>query len=92
MEVLSSYTMAFPVTMSGLTGAKAARKMFTEWVKMFGLPSLVTTNNGPQFADTWWKTIYSLFGVRRAYAHAYHHQANWKAERAARSSRTGEGA
>ena len=30
VDVLSSYTMAFPVTMSGLTGAKAAKKMFSE--------------------------------------------------------------
>ena len=49
VDVLSSYTMAFPVTMSGLTGAKAAKKMFSEWVRMFGMPSLVTTDDGPQF-------------------------------------------
>ena len=79
--VLSSYTMAFPVTMSGLTGAKAAKKMFTECENFFGIPPLVSTDNDPQFVGTWWKTICSLFGVRRAYAHAYHHQANWKAER-----------
>ena len=30
VDVLSGYTMAFPVTMSCLTGAKAAKKMFTE--------------------------------------------------------------
>ena len=55
--------------------------MFTEWVKMFGIPSVVTTDNGPHFVGTCWKTICSLFCVRRAYAHAYHHQANGKAER-----------
>ena len=81
VDVLSGYTMAFPVTMSGLTGAKAAKKIFTEWVKLFGIPSLVTTDNGPQFVGTLWKNIWSLLGVRRAYAHAYHHQANGKAER-----------
>ena len=51
---------------------------------MFGIPSLVTTDNGPQFVGTWWKTICSLFGVTRAYAHAYHHQANGKADRTGR--------
>ena len=30
VDVWSSYSMAFPVTMSGLTGAKAAKKMFSE--------------------------------------------------------------
>ena len=73
--------MAFPVTMSGLKGAKAARKMFTEWAQKFGLPSLLTTDNGPQFVGTWWKTICSLFGFRWGYAHAYDHQANGKAGR-----------
>ena len=42
---------------------------------------MVTTDNGPQFVGTWWQTICSLFGGRRAYAQAYHHQANGKAER-----------
>ena len=55
--------------------------MFTEWFKVFGIPSLVTTDNGPQFVGTWWKTICSLFGFRVAYCHAYHHQANGTAER-----------
>jgi len=81
VDVLSGYTMTFPMTLSGLTGAKAAKKMFTEWVKIFGVPSLITTDNGPQFTGTWWKTTCSLFGVRRAYCHAYHHQANGTAER-----------
>ena len=92
MYVLSSYTMAFPVTMSGLTVAKAAKKMFTEWVKMFGIPSRVSSDNGPQFVGTWWKTICSLFGVRRAYAHAYHHQSSGKAERTGKEFEDGWGA
>ena len=54
--------------------------MSTECVKVFEIPSLVTTDNGPQFVGTWWKTICSLFGVRRAYCHEYHHQANGMAE------------
>ena len=66
VDVLSGYTMTFPMTLSGLTGAKAAKRMFREWVKVFGIPSLVTTDNGPQFVRTCWKTICSLFGVRRA--------------------------
>jgi len=82
VDVLSGYAMAFPMTLSGLTGAKVAKRMFTDWVKVFGIPSLMTTDNGPQFIGTWWKTICALFGVRRAYAHAYHHQGNGTAERA----------
>ena len=81
VDVLSNYTMDSLGTMSGITGAQAVKKMFTEWVEKFGIPSLVTTDDGPQFFGTWWKTICSLFGVRRAYAHAYHHQATGKAER-----------
>ena len=45
VDVLSGHTMTFPMTLSGLTGAKAAKRMLKEWVKVFGIPSLVTTDN-----------------------------------------------
>ena len=31
VDVLSGYTMTVPMTLSGLTGTKAAKRMFTEW-------------------------------------------------------------
>ena len=45
VDVLSGYTMTFPMTRSGLTGAKAAKRMFTEWVKVLGIRSLVTIDD-----------------------------------------------
>ena len=89
VDFLSGYTMTFPMTLSGLTGAKAAKRMFTEWVRVFGIPSLVTTDNRPHIVGTWWNTICSLSGVRRAYCHAYHHQENGTAEGTGKSSRIG---
>ena len=55
--------------------------MISEWVRLFGVPSVVITDMGAQFVGTWWKTMCSRLGVRRAYSHVYRHQGNGKAER-----------
>ena len=39
VDVLGGYTMTFPMTLPGPTGTKAAKRMFTGWVKVFGVPA-----------------------------------------------------
>ena len=53
--------------------------MYKQW-DMFGIPSRVMSDQGPQFAAAWWRTMCAALGVRVAYGHAYHHQANGRAE------------
>ena len=38
VEVLSGYNITFPMTLSGLTGVRAATRMFTECVMLSGIP------------------------------------------------------
>ena len=64
----------------GLTAAKVAKAMYEKWWDPFGLPSVVTSDNGPQFAAAWWRTLCGLFGVRQAYSQAYYHPGNGRAE------------
>ena len=55
--------------------------MYKQW-EMFGIPSRIMSDRGPQFAAAWWKTMCAALGVRVAYGQAYHHQANGRAEAA----------
>ena len=55
--------------------------MLSEWVSLFGVPSVVITDMGAQFVGTCRKTMCSRLGIRRAYSHVYRHQGNGKAER-----------
>jgi hypothetical protein len=82
VDRLSGWTIAVPTSRKGgKVSAKAVAKLvLPAWVEMFGVPSVVTSDQGPQFAAVWWKTLCSMMGVRRVYAQAHHHQANGRAE------------
>ena len=69
VDGFSGYTVVVPATRKGFTGAKAAKMMICEWIGLFGVPSMVITDMGAQFVLTWWKTMCSRLGVRRAYSH-----------------------
>ena len=75
----SGWIIAVPCLDKGLTGAKLAKMMLKEW-RFFGIPSIVMTDQGSHFTSEWWKTFCAELGIRQAYAHAYHHQANGRAE------------
>ena len=63
----------------GLTADKVAKAMYRQW-EMFGIPSVVTSDQGQHFASAWWRSLCAAHGVRTAYIQAYHHQANGRAE------------
>ena len=67
--------------MKGLTWSKVAQKILPKWVDIFGTPSIIMSDQDPKFVANWWKTMCALMGIQTAYSHAYHHQANGKAER-----------
>ena len=66
----SGWMMVSPFQSTGLTAEKAATDMFTKWWLPFGIPSIITSDQGPQFAGAFWKTLCALFGVRSAYSQA----------------------
>ena len=77
----SGYTVVEPALQKGLTSLSTAEKIFPKWLEIFGVPSVITSDNGPQFASNFWKSLCSLMGIRSAYSHAHYHQGNGKAER-----------
>eukprot|EP00667_Euglena_gracilis_P000113 EG_transcript_113 len=66
----------------GLTGAKLAKEMVKNQWRPFGVPSVISSDQGSHFTSTWWKNMCALLGIRQAYSQAYHHQANGRVERA----------
>ena len=79
--MLSGWIVAVPEYTVGLTGPKVAKAMVKEWFG-FGIPTRITTDQGPQFANAWWRTMCGFLGITHVYTQPYHHQANGRAERA----------
>ena len=76
----SGWVVATPHKLRGLTAAKVAKAMYEAWWAPHGLPSVITSDRGAHFAGAWWRTMCSMLGIRQAYAQAYHHPANGRAE------------
>ena len=68
----------------GLTAEKTAHLLMDGGWELFGLPSLITCNQGPQFTGQWFRTMCARLGIRVAYSQAYRPQANGRAEVAGR--------
>ena len=77
----SGWMVATPHTNKGLTAEKVAKTMYRQW-EMFGIPSVVSSDQGQHFASAWWRSLCAAHGVRVAYSQAYHHQANGRVESA----------
>jgi hypothetical protein len=76
----SGWMVARPCTKDGLTGEVAAHLMLeTSWGE-FGIPSTIMSDQGPQFANAWWKTMCARLGIRQAFSQAHRPQANGRAE------------
>jgi hypothetical protein len=78
----SGWIVATPFFEKGLTGAKLAKAMIKNQWRPFGVPSIISSDQGSHFVNTWWQTMCSLMGIRQAFSQAYHHQANGRVERA----------
>ena len=52
VDGFSGYTVAVPAMRECFTGVKAAKMQISEWVGLFGVPSVVITDMGSQFVGT----------------------------------------
>ena len=83
----SGWMVASPQLRKGMTARKVALDMLDRAWGPFGVPSVVTSDRGPQFAGAWWMTLCAGLGVRVSHALAYHHRSNGRAEVAGRQLR-----
>ena len=72
--------MARPAPRLGLTAERAAHMMLENGWDSFGVPSVITSDQGSQFVGQWWRTMCARLGIRQAYSQAYRAQANGRAE------------
>jgi hypothetical protein len=78
----SGWLVAIPCLAKGLTGQKLAKQMVKQHWRPFGIPSIISSDQGSHFVSAWWRNLCASLGIRVAYAQAYHHQANGRVERA----------
>ena len=71
-------------TQKTLTASGAAHLLLDSGWGEMGIPAIITSDQGPQFASQWWETMCARLGIRQAYSQAYRPQANGRAEVAGR--------
>ena len=54
---LSSWTVVTPHEQKELTAEVSARAMVERWWQPFGIPSVVTSDQGTKFAGAFWRTL-----------------------------------
>ena len=78
----SGWIVAIPERKVGLSGAKVALAMVKHQLRPFGVPSVITSDQGSQFVGSWWQTLCGCLGIRCAFSQAYHQSANGRTKRA----------
>ncbi len=72
--------IAQPSQYKGFTDEKCAHLLLDGGWTHFGVPSVVTRDQGPQFAGHWFQTMCARLSIREAFSQAYQPQANGRAE------------
>ena len=85
VDRLTGWIIARPCQKAGLTAERAAHLIMDGGWETFGIPSIITSDQGAQFVGQWWKTMCARLGIRQAYSQAYRPQANGRAEVAGKS-------
>ena len=81
----SGWVIAIPTNRIGLTSEKVGKLLYRKWLDLGGgIPSIITSGQGPQFTGKFFAALCGLMGIRQAFTQAYGAQANGRAERAGR--------
>ena len=74
---------AFPMTMHGdAANAKTCAKVLVrQWIARWGVPDIITSDRGSQFASDLWLEVCRFMGIARDPTTSYHPQHNGKVER-----------
>ncbi|EPS66700.1 hypothetical protein M569_08075, partial [Genlisea aurea] len=81
----TNWILAKATSAKGLTGEKAAHLLLEGGWGEIAIPSIVTSDQGPQFISQFFRTWCARLGVRQAFSQAYRPQANGRAEVAGRT-------
>jgi hypothetical protein len=70
---------AIPLTST--TAADCAAALLQGWIQRFGVPSIITSDRGPQFTSSLWASLCSLLSISHTQTTSYHPQSNGLVER-----------
>lgn len=69
------------IPLRDITTITCARALIAHWITRFGVPSVMSSDRGPQFTSDLWASVAELFGTKHHRTTAYHPQANGLVER-----------
>jgi transposase InsO family protein len=75
----SKFTVARPL--KNISANDKAECLVADWIANFGVPLILLTDNGPQFAWKFLQQVSAVLGVHHRFASAYNHATNGQAER-----------
>ena len=69
------------VPLSSTTTTDCWMAFLSCWVSRFGVPAVLTTDQGPQFSSSAWSSLCQQFGVKHVMTTPYHPESNGMVER-----------
>ena len=83
LDAFSRFTILVPVP--GHTASAAARVLFTHVIAVFGVPSRILSDQGPEFTGKVWDELQEFLGCTLIRTSPYHPQGNGAVERCHRT-------
>ena len=83
LDAFSRFTVLVPVP--GHTASTAARVLFTHVIAVFGVPSRILSDQGPEFTGKVWDELQEFLGCTLIRTSPYHPQGNGAVERCHRT-------
>lgn len=77
------------IPIADITAETVARAFISHWISRFGLPSIITTDQGRQFQSNLFNVLAPLLGVKKLRTSPYHPSSNGIVERFHRSLKQG---
>ena len=71
VDRFSGWVIAIPTQKEGLSAERTAHLMMENVWNFFGIPQIITSDQGANFAGRWWKTMCARLGIRQAYSQAH---------------------